>query len=143
MMLQLHLVDLLALVLYLGGIAAMGVYFLRRNTSTEEYFVGGRSFMGWAVGLSMVGTSISSITFLAYPADAYKTAWIRYIPNFMLPVGVFIAVHVFLPFFRRGKITSAYEYLESRFGPSIRVYGASAFIIAQLVRISMILYLLG
>jgi len=61
----------------------------------------------------------------------------------MLPLGVFIAAYVFLPFFRRGKITSAYEYLENRFGPSIRVYGASVFMIAQLVRISMILYLVS
>jgi len=143
MELQLQLADILSLILYLGGMASIGVYFLRKNTSTEEYFVGGRSFVGWAVGLSMVGTSISSITFLAYPADAYKTAWFRYLPNFMLPLGVFIAAYVFLPFFRRGRITSAYEYLEGRYGPSIRLYAASAFIVSQLVRISMILYLVS
>lgn len=121
----------------------MGFYFSRKNTSTEEYFVGGRSFNGWVIGLSLVGTSISSVTFLAYPGDAYKTAWLRYLPNLMLPVAVFIAAYLFLPFFRRQKMTSAYEYLESRFGPSVRVYGASTFVIAQLVRISTILYLLA
>jgi len=61
----------------------------------------------------------------------------------MLPVGVFIAAYVFLPFFRRGKITSAYQYLEGRFGPSIRVYGTVTFIIGQIVRISIILYLVS
>ena len=106
-------------------------------------WVGGRSFAGWVIGLSLVGTSISSISFLAYPGDAYKTAWLRYLPNLMLPLAVLIAAHLFLPFFRRGKITSAYQYLEHRFGPSIRVYGAVAFIIGQLVRISIILYLLS
>ena len=140
---NLHWLDIGTLSAYLAGMIAMGVYFSRKNTSTEEYFVGGRSFAGWVVGFSLVGTSISSITFLAFPADAFKTAWLRFLPNLMLPVGIIIASRIYLPFFRRGKITSAYQYLEGRFGPSIRVYGAVAFIITQLVRVSMILYLLS
>ncbi len=140
---DLHWLDIGTLSAYLAGIIAMGIYFSRKNTSTEEYFVGGRSFTGWVVGFSLVGTSISSITFLAFPADAFKTAWLRFLPNLMLPVGIVIASYIYLPFFRRGKITSAYQYLEGRFGPSIRVYGAVAFIITQLVRVSMILYLLS
>lgn len=91
--------DLLALIIYLLIIMAIGLYFSRKNTNTEEYFVGGRSFSGWVIGLSLVGTSISSITFLAYPGDAYKTAWIRYLPNLMLSVAIFVAAYVFLPFF--------------------------------------------
>jgi SSS family solute:Na+ symporter len=140
---SLSLPDILALLGYLGIIMGIGLYFSKKNTSTEEYFVGGRSFSGWVIGLSLVGTSISSITFLAYPGDAYKTAWLRYLPNLMLPIAVFIAAYVFLPFFRRGNTITAYEYLEHRFGPSIRVYGALTFIIGQLVRISLILYLLS
>src|SRR5690606_18419591 len=119
---SLHFLDILTLTLYFGVIAWMGWYFSQRNVSTEKYFVGGRSFPGWAIGLSLVGTSISSVTFLAFPADAYKTAWIRFLPSLMLPLGVAIAAIYFLPFFRRGQVTSAYEYLEWRFGPGIRVY---------------------
>ncbi len=140
---SLHWLDITALLIYLFGMLGMGFYFSRKNTSTEEYFVGGRSFAGWVIGLSLVGTSISSISFLAYPGDAFKTAWLRYLPNLMLPLAIVIAAYLFLPFFRRGKITSAYQYLEHRFGPSIRVYGAVAFITGQLVRISIILYLLS
>ena len=140
---SLHPLDIAALAAYLLLITGIGFYFSRRNTNTEEYFVGGRSFSGWVIGLSLVGTSISSITFLAYPGDAFKTSWIRFVPNLMLPIAILFAAYFFLPFFRRGKITSAYEYLEDRFGPSIRVYGAVAFIIAQIVRVSMILFLLS
>lgn len=140
---NLHALDIAALVGYLLVITGIGFYFSRKNTNTEEYFVGGRSFSGWVIGLSLVGTSISSITFLAYPGDAFKTSWLRFVPNLMLPIGILIAAYFFLPFFRRGKITSAYEYLEDRFGPSVRVYGAIAFIIAQVVRVSMILFLLS
>ncbi|MEJ2682600.1 MAG: sodium/solute symporter, partial [Gammaproteobacteria bacterium] len=121
----------------------LGVYFSRKNTSTEVYFVGGRSFPGWVIGLSLVGTSISSVTFLAYPGDAYKTAWLRFLPNLMLPVGMLIAAYWFLPFFRKQKVTSAYEFLEARFGPSVRVYGALVFLFGQCVRVSTILYLVA
>ena len=140
---KLHIVDILVLLGYFCLMAGIGLFFSRQNVSTEEYFVGGRSFRGWVIGLSMVGTSISSVTFLAYPADAFKTAYLRFLPNLMLPLAVIVAAWVFLPFFRRGRITSAYEYLEGRFGPSIRVYAAVAFIVAQLFRVSIILYLVS
>ncbi|MBT4453199.1 MAG: sodium:solute symporter, partial [Candidatus Marinimicrobia bacterium] len=119
----LHWIDLTVLIGYLSLVAGMGYYFSKKNISTEEYFVGGRSFSGWVVGLSLVGTSISSVTFLSYPADAYKTTWIRFITTWSMPLGVLIAAYYFLPFFRRNNVTSAYEYLEHRFGPSVRVYG--------------------
>lgn len=128
---------------YFAGLAALAFYFKKKNTSTEEYFVGGRSFSGLVIGVSLIGTAVSSITFLAYPADAFKTTWVRFTPNLMLLVSVFVAAYVFLPFFMRGRITSAYEYLESRFGPSIRTYGAATFIFGEIIRISIVLYLLA
>ena len=140
---ELHWLDFTALAAYLGILVVMGLYFSRKNTNTEEYFVGGRSFSGWVIGLSMVGTSISSVTFLAFPADAFKTAWLRILPGFTLPLAILIAAYFFLPFYRRTKIISAYEYLENRFGSSVRTYGAITFMIGQLVRISIILYLLS
>ena len=82
---SLHPLDWLAIAVYLAGMAAMGAYFARRNRDTEEYFVGGRRIPGWAIGLSMVGTAISSITFIALPADAYKTYWLRFLPYLFMP----------------------------------------------------------
>lgn len=140
---QVRFIDLIVILLYFLGVSAAGIYFARRNKSTEEYFLGNRSFPGWAIGISMLGTGISSISFVAYPGDAYKTAWLRMVPNFTYPIGMLFAAYVFLPFFRRGKITSAFEYLEKRYGPSTRVYGACAYVVAQSLRISLILYLVS
>ncbi len=140
---SLSVVDTITLLLYFSGVMALGFYFSKKNDSTEEYFVGGRRFSGWVIGLSLVGTSISSVTFLSYPGDAYKTAWLRFLPNFMLPVAVLIATLYFIKFFRDGKTTTAYEFLERRYSPSVRVYGSVAFMVAQLVRISTILYLVS
>ncbi|MCP4640301.1 MAG: sodium:solute symporter, partial [bacterium] len=135
--------DIIVLVLYFGAMAAMGPLFAKKGRTTEGYFLGDRSFPGWLIGFSMFATSISSITFMAYPGDGYKTAWLRMIPNFTLPLAVLMASYFFLPFFRRGKITSAYEYLEGRFGPKVRLYAALAFIVSQVIRISMILFLVS
>ncbi|MCL4218431.1 MAG: sodium:solute symporter, partial [Candidatus Hydrogenedentes bacterium] len=140
---QIRLADLGVLVVYFGAMLAMGWHFARRAKSTEQYFVGGRAYPGWLIGISLFGATISSITFVAYPADAFKTAYVRYLICIMLPVGVLIASYFFVPFFRRGKITSVFEYLEGRFGPGTRLYGASVFILAQCIRISMIQYLVA
>jgi len=138
-----NIVDIVVLVVYFLAMAAMGPYFARKNKNTESYFLGNRAFPGWLIGLSMFATSISSITFVAYPADAYKTAYLRFLPALMLPLGIFIASLVFLPFFRRAQVTSAFEYLEGRFGPGVRMYAAIAFIIGQVIRLSLILYLVA
>ncbi len=135
--------DAVVLGAYFLVLILIGGYFGRKNVSTDEYFLGGRRFAGWVIGLSLVGTSISSITFLAYPGDAFKTSWLRFLPNLMLPLAVFIAARYFLPRLRTDKTVTAYEFLEHRFGPSIRVYGSMAFIVAQVVRVSLILYLIS
>ena len=134
---------MLVLVIYFVAMAAMGPYFARKNKTTENYFLGGRSFPGWLIGLSMFATSISSITFVAYPADAYKTAYLRFLPCLLLPLGIFLAAKIFLPFYRRAHITSAFEYLEVRFGSGTRAYAATAFVIGQVTRLGMILYLVS
>jgi SSS family solute:Na+ symporter len=136
-------IDLAVIVVYLVSMSLMGVYFSKRNTTTDDYFLGGRSFKGWVIGLSMVGTSISSISFVGFPADAFKTGWLRMITNLMLPVGLIAASYFFLPFYRRNKITSAYEYLEHRFGPGVCVYGSLAYSLGMLMRLSAILFLVS
>lgn len=135
--------DIIVIVVYFSAFAFVGFYYHGRNKTTEAYFVGNRSFPGWAIGLSMVGTSISSVTFMGYPADAFRTSYIRLIPQFTLPIVVLIASVFFLPFFRRTHVTTAYEYLEHRFGPKTRVYAGVAFIIGQCVRLTLITYLVS
>lgn len=140
---NLHILDLLVLVIYFCGMLALGLYVGRGNRSTEGYFLGDRSFSGWAVGISMLGSIISSVTFLAVPADGFKTAWLRFVPNLAFPLVAVLAATIFIPFFRRGTITSAYEYLDKRFGASVSGYVASIFLITQLVRTSCVVYLLA
>jgi SSS family solute:Na+ symporter len=136
-----RLPDVVVILIYLAGMAAMGLYFSRRNRNTEDYFLGARSFPGWAIGLSMLGTSISSVSFLAFPAAAFALDYRQLVPNLMLPIVAIFAIFVFIPFFRRGQLTSAFEYLEDRYGPIARLYGTVSFVILQLVRLATVLWL--
>ncbi len=136
-------IDYVVLFVYFTAMAAMGPLFASKSRTTEGYFLGDRSFPGWLIGFSMFAASISSITFVAYPGDAYKAAWYRMSPNYMLPFVVLFAAFFFLPFFRRAHITSAYEYLEERFGPKTRLYAACAFIVGQTIRVALILFLVS
>jgi SSS family solute:Na+ symporter len=140
---SIHVADYAVMAAYLCGMAWIAWRVGQRDQTTEGYFLGGRSMPGWAVGFSIAGTAISSITFLALPADAFKTAWLRMLPNFVLPLGVLAGARFFLRFYRDGRTTTAFEFLESRFGPSTRLYGAFAFLVGQMVRISLVLFLLG
>jgi SSS family solute:Na+ symporter len=142
-MLNISWIDISVLVAYFGLTIGIGLFFSRKNTNTEEYFLGGRSFPGWALGLSLVGTCMSSITFLSNPADSFKTSWIRLTVSLAFPFVALFGAFVLLPFFRRGTISSAYEYLAHRFGRSVSCYAACIFFLLQITRISTILYLIS
>ena len=135
--------DWTILSVYFVAMASIGPLFARKNKSSAGFFVGNREFPAWLLGLAMFATSISSVTVVASPGDSYKAAYLRLLPSLMLPVGIFIAAKVFLPYFRRNQCTSAFEFLEGRFGPGIRVYAAGAFLVGQLLRVSTILYLVS
>ena len=142
-MTSIPIADWAVIAAYFAGTAWIAWAVRRRSRTTEGYFLGGRAIPGWAVGFSIAGTAISSITFMALPADAFKTAWLRMLPNFMLPLGVLAGSRFFLRFYRDGRTTTAFEFLEARFGASTRLYAALTFVVGQLLRISLILFLLG
>ncbi|MCP4178870.1 MAG: sodium/solute symporter [bacterium] len=135
--------DLITILIFFALMAWIGIYAAKKNKSTEAYFVGNRSFPGWAIGLSMLGTSISSITFLALPAAAYSLDYRNIVPNMMLPIIAVVAIILFIPIFRRGKIISVFEYLENRFGHISRFYASISFLFLQVLRICTVLFLVA
>lgn len=135
--------DLVIVAAYIAAMAWLGVRFARKNKTTEDYFLGERAFPGWAMGMSMLATSISSVTFLGFPAAAYALDWRLLVPNLTLPLVAVLAVVIFVPMFRAARRSSAFEYLGERWGPEIRIYGAASFIILQLIRLGTVLYLVS
>jgi SSS family solute:Na+ symporter len=135
--------DVLIIGAYLSGLVGMGLYFSRRQTSTEQYFVARRSIPGWAMGMSLLATIITSITFIAYPGSAYADNWSLIVPGFMFVVVLAIAGKVLVPFFRQSVRMSAYEYFGKRFGRSIRLYSSFAFVLGHFSKMGFVFYLLS
>ena len=137
---NLRWLDIVIILLYLAGVACIGFWFARRQTSTEAYFVARRSIPHWAMGLSIFATIISSITFIAYPGAAYKGDWNLLVPGFMA-VGVLLVVGTTLvSFFRHAVGMSAYEYFEHRFGYGARAYSALAFTAGHFSKMGFVLF---
>ncbi len=135
--------DLLIVVAYMTGMALVGLRFSRRQTNTETYFVAKRSVPSWAMGLSMLATLISSVTFVAYPGSSYAKDWSLLVPGFLV-VGVLALVgSVIIPFYRQVVGMSAYEYFEKRFGRPTRVYASLAFSLAHFSKMAFVFYLMA
>lgn len=136
-------VDLLVLVAYLAAVIGLGVWFSRRQGGTDDYMSASRSLPGWAVGLSMFGSYVSSISFLANPGKSYSSNWNALAFSLATPIAAAVAVRWFVPFFRRSGEVSAYEHLEHRFGPWARTYAVSCFLLYQMARMGTVVLLLG
>ena len=131
----------IVMVSYMGVLIGIGIYFSRKNNSTEDYFLAGRRVVWWAAGLSIFSTMLSAITYLSIPAKAYATNWTWFIFNMTIPVMAPVIIYCFLPFYRRLGITSIYEYLEMRFSTGLRKLGSASFAIFQLARMGIVILL--
>lgn len=133
--------DYVVLGSYLVLLVIVGAYFSRREKTTDDYFIGGKRIPWWAAGLSIFGTQLSSISFMAIPAKVYDTDWAYFLSAICIVLVQPVVVWFYLPFFRRLNITSAYEYLERRFHVSVRMFGSAAFILFQGGRMTIVLFL--
>ncbi|KQB42946.1 SSS sodium solute transporter superfamily [Flavobacterium daejeonense] len=140
---SLHFIDYLIIVLSLVLTFWVGVKFSKKNTNTEQYFAAGGSIPAWAVGMSIFATLISSVTFLAYPGEGYKSNWILLVQGFMVPVVLLFSIRFIVPLYRNVIGLSAYEYFEKRFGYLARVYGSLGFIFAHFSKMGSVLFLLA
>jgi len=139
----LHLIDWFVVVCYLGVIAYLGKRFSEKQKSTKDYFVGDRSIPAWAIGMSVLATLISSVTFLAYPGEGFNGNWIRLVQGLAVPVVLIAIIWFIVPMYRRIIGLSAYEYFEKRFGYFARLYSSVAFIMAHFTKMGTVFYLLA
>ena len=134
---------MLVLVVYMAGVFGLGCWFSRKSGTTQEFMAAGRSIPGWAVGLSIFGTYVSSIGFLGNTGKAFGGSWNSWVFGLTLPMAAVIAVKFFVPLYRCSDAISAYAHLEIRFGPWARTYALICYLLSQLARIGTILYLVA
>jgi SSS family solute:Na+ symporter len=125
----LHYADYIVIVAYFVAMIAIGVYFSGKQSSGVEYFIAGRSMPWLAVGLSLFSALLSTISYLAVPGETIHQG-IAYSLNLLhIPLSYGVIYFVLIPFFMRLRVVSAYEYLERRFGPGVRTFGATLFML--------------
>ncbi|AWI08354.1 sodium:solute symporter family transporter [Ereboglobus luteus] len=134
-------INYATVIAYLAGMVLIGWWCSRRNKSTDDYFRAGGRIPWWAAGMAIYATMLSSMTFMAIPAKSYATDWTFLWANVSILLIAPILIGVYLPFYRRLNVTSAYEYLEKRFNLPVRLYGSAAFILFQLGRQAVVLLL--
>ena len=132
--------DIWILALYLAAVVGLGCWLARRNRTTNDFMAAGGTLPGWAVGLSIFGTYLSSNTFIGVPGKAYAGNWNGFVFSLSLPLAAWVAVKWFVPFYRRTGEISAYHHLEKRFGPWARTYALGCYLLTQLARVGTILF---
>ncbi|MCD6048772.1 MAG: sodium:solute symporter [Verrucomicrobia bacterium] len=139
----LPLIDVGVIVVYLALVVGMGLWLARDTRQSEDYMAAHRSLPGWAVGLSIFGSYISSISFLANPGSSFESNWGPFVFSLTTPIAAWIAIRWFVPFYRNSGHVSAYEHLEERFGAWARTYAVICFLLTQMARMGTIVYLLA
>jgi len=132
----------LVIIVYLIAMLGVGLYFTKKaGKNTDEFFTAGGKIPAWAAGFSIYATTLSAITYMSTPEQAFLTDWSYAAGNLAIFAIIPILIYFYIPFFRKLNVTSAYEYLEARFGASLRVVGSLLFILFHIGRVAIVVYL--
>ena len=132
--------DWAVLGVYLVAIIAFGIWSGRGNTKIDDFFLAGRQMRWWAVGLSVMATQISAITFIGTTGQAYTDGMRFLVVYFGLPFAMVILCVTLVPFFYRSGVTTAYEYLERRFDARTRTLTSFLFLVSRGLSVGVTLY---
>jgi SSS family transporter len=136
----LGLADYGILLVYMGAMLAIGFYFNSIQNSTEEFFLASRSLGWFPLGLSLMATLISAMTYTALPGQAYEVG----LRTLLMPVGLWLSIPILwgvaIPIFRGLRMSSIYEYLELRFDARTRLAATILFAVWRLLWLGGVLY---
>jgi Na+/proline symporter len=128
---KLHVVDWIILSMTLLFIVAYGTYVTRKNANVKDYIKGGNDSKWWTIGLSVMATQASAITFLSTPGQAFHSGMGFVQFYFGLPIAMIIICVVFIPIYHKLNVYTAYEFLERRFDLKTRSLAAILFLIQR------------
>jgi solute:Na+ symporter, SSS family len=140
---SIHIIDYIIILASLIVPFAISLKFAGKQKDTKNYFTAKGSLPAWAIGMSILATLISSITFLAYPGEGFKSNWILLVQGLMVPITLVFFIGFIVPLYRNVIKLSAYEYFEKRFGFFARLYSSIGFILAHFSKMGTVFYLLA
>jgi SSS family transporter len=132
--------DYVLLCLYFAAVTFIGGYFYRRSSTSAEFFVGGRTISWLPVAISVIAADTSAITLLGSPGYAYEHNTTLFLYELGYPVAAWLVILIFLPFYCRLKLYTAYEYLEKRFDVRVRWITSALFLIIRGSHVAIAMY---
>ena len=129
------------LIVYLCVNILLGFFLSKKISGAKDFYVGNKQTPWWAIGISVLATYVSALTFLGAPAWSYKEGLSVIAIHLNYPLVIVIVITLFLPFFLNSGVVSIYEYLEKRFGKETRAVSAGIFLFNQTVSSAAILYI--
>lgn len=132
--------DFAVVLLYAVAMLAVGRYYKYRVKSSDDYLLGGRTMSPLMIGISLFATLTSTLSYLAFPGEMIKNGPMMLAQVAAFPVVVMIVGWMLIPRIMQQDVTSGYELLEKRLGPSGRMLGATMFMALRVVWMSAILY---
>ena len=140
---SIHTIDYLLIGISLVVPILISLKFSGKQNTISNFFKAGGSLPAWAVGMSILATLISSITFLAYPGEGYSSNWILLVQGLMVPITLVLFIGFVVPLYRNVIKLSAYEYFEQRFGFFARLYSSLGFFLAHFSKMGTVFFLLA
>ncbi|MGX4599341.1 sodium:solute symporter [Faecalimicrobium sp. JNUCC 81] len=136
------MIDFGILVVYLLAVLFAGLLFSKKDMKGKEFFKGDGTIPWWVTSVSIFATLLSPISFLSLAGNSYGGTWILWFAQLGIFIAVPLTIKFFLPLYSRLDLDTAYQYLEIRYdSKGLRVIGALMFIIYQIGRMSIIMYL--
>jgi SSS family solute:Na+ symporter len=140
---MLGVIDYLIIIAVLFTTLLLGLRYARKQDTTQSYFAAKGRVPAWAIGMSLLATLISSVTFLGYPGEGFSSNWILLVQGLMVPVILLGTIWFIVPLFRKVIGLSTYEYFEKRFGLFARYYSSIAFVLRQFSGMGTVFFLLA
>ena len=134
------LVDYVVFAVYVVLSVAIGVWFVKEQRTVRDYFLAGQSMNWFVVAISVIAALFSGISYLGAPTEVYNNDMTYAVSLLAFFVATPVTAVVFLPFFYRLNLYSAYEYLEKRFDIQVRLWSSAMFILRVVFYLALAIY---
>src|SRR4051794_2671697 len=139
----LRIPDLLMMLAYAGLMLFVGWWYSRKKDSSEDYFVASRAARPWLVGISMIATMLSTISYVATPGEMIANGPGMFWGALHGPISFTVIGFLVIPHIMRYRVTSGYELLVARFGQRVRRAASLLFILTRLIWMGFIILTCG
>lgn len=133
-------VDYVVFAVYMIASVGLGVWFVKEQRTVKDYFLAGQSMNWFVVAVSVIAALFSGISYLGAPTEVYSYDLTYAVSLLSFFIVTPVVILVFLPFFYRLNLYSAYEYLEKRFDLQVRTWSSAMFIIRVIFYLALAIY---